>query len=239
MPDAGGIRLREIWIIKVGKARLASGVLRLRTGGKSFLLFEFLLLFAGVPALILLVRDRWMMIAILWGGSMLAYVYNKKSSLRDDGPRAPLGGMIKRVLVRFAFIAPLVTILVWAASPEDFLSFPRENPRTWLLVMALYPLLSVWPQEVLYRAVIYKRYSTVFGEGRVYIIASALAFGYMHIIFLNWIAVAMTLVGGYIFAEDYRKGRSLALVSIEHALYGCLIFTVGLGKFFYVGAAWG
>ncbi len=212
------------------------GVLHLRTGGKSFLLFEFLLLFAGVPALILLVRDRWLMIAILWGGSMLAYVYLRKAS---DGPLAPFGGMIKRVLVRFAFIAPVVTILVWAASPGDFLSFPRENPRTWLLVMALYPLLSVWPQEVLYRALIYKRYSPVFGEGRGYIIASALAFGYMHIIFLNWIAVAMTLVGGYLFAEDYRQGRSLALVSIEHALYGCLIFTVGLGRFFYVGAAWG
>ncbi|MEZ4546342.1 MAG: hypothetical protein R3B51_00830 [Thermodesulfobacteriota bacterium] len=71
----------------------------------------------------------------------------------------------------------------------------------------------------------YKRYSPVFGEGRAYSSPSALAFGYMHIIFLNWIAVAMTLVGGYLFAEDYRQGRSLALVSIEHALYGCSPFS--------------
>ncbi len=179
------------------------------------------------------------MIAILWGGSILAYIYLRMSRRPDEGPSASFCGMLKIILQRFAVIAPLVTILVWVTSPEDFLSFPRENPRIWMMVIFLYPLLSVWPQEVLYRALIYKRYAPVFGEGRGYLIASALAFGYMHIIFLNWIAVAMTLAGGFIFADNYRKGRSLALVSIEHALYGCLIFTVGLGRFFYVGAAWG
>ncbi|HML93977.1 MAG TPA: CPBP family intramembrane metalloprotease [Thermodesulfobacteriota bacterium] len=211
----------------------------MRPYGKSLLLAEFFVLFTAVPALIVFLRERWLMIALLWGGSMLAYVYLRKTRRPDEGPRASFGEMMKRILLRFAVIAPLVTILVWTTAPDDFLSFPRENPRIWILVMALYPLLSVWPQEILYRALIYKRYAPVFGEGRGYLIASALAFGYMHIIFLNWIAVVMTLVGGFIFADNYRKRRSLALVSIEHALYGCLIFTVGLGRFFYVGAAWG
>jgi uncharacterized protein len=211
----------------------------LRPGPKWLLLSEFLLLFTAFPALILFLRERWLMIALLWGGSVIAYVYLRIARRPDEGRRVPFRDMIKRVLVRFAVIAPVITILVWALAPGDFLSFPRENPRIWILVMTLYPLLSVWPQEVLYRALIYKRYAPVFGEGGGYIIASALAFGYMHIIFLNWIAVAMTLVGGYIFADDYRRGRSLALVSMEHALYGCLVFTVGLGRFFYAGAAWG
>lgn len=211
----------------------------MRPGPKWLLLSEFLLLFTAGPALILFFMERWLMIALLWGGSILAYIYLRMSRRPDEGPRASFRGMLKIILVRFAVIAPVVTILVWATSPEDFLSFPRENPRIWMMVIVLYPLLSVWPQEVLYRALIYKRYAVVFGEGRGYLIASALAFGYMHIIFLNWIAVAMTLAGGFIFADNYRKGRSLMLVSIEHALYGCLIFTVGLGRFFYVGAAWG
>jgi membrane protease YdiL (CAAX protease family) len=204
----------------------------LRPGPKWLLLSEFLLLFTAVPALILFLRERWLMIALLWGGSILAYIYLRMSRRPDEGPRVPFRDMIKRVLARFAVIAPVVTILVWALAPEDFLSFPRENPRIWILVMTLYPLLSVWPQEVLYRALIYKRYAPVFGEGRGYVIASALAFGYMHIIFLNWIAVAMTLVGGYIFADNYRKGRSLALVSMEHALYGCLVLPSGSGDSF-------
>lgn len=31
--------------------------------------------------------------------------------------------------------------------------------------------------------------------------------------------------------------RSRRVICIEHSLYGCLIFAVGLGRFFYTGAA--
>ncbi|GBR19081.1 hypothetical protein AA3271_0383 [Gluconobacter japonicus NBRC 3271] len=70
------------------------------------------------------------------------------------------------------------------------------------------------------------------------IVASAVAFGFAHILFLNWIAVGMTLIGGVLFASDYSRHRSLTLTCFEHSLYGCLIFTVGLGRFFYTGEAW-
>ena len=49
----------------------------------------------------------------------------------------------------------------------------------------------------------------------------------------------MTAAGGWLFARDYARHRSLTLVCLEHAAYGCVIFTVGLGRFFYSGAAWG
>jgi membrane protease YdiL (CAAX protease family) len=45
----------------------------------------------------------------------------------------------------------------------------------------------------------------------------------MHVIFPHWLASAMTLVGGFLFASTYRKERSLALCCAEHALYGRLI----------------
>jgi hypothetical protein len=40
------------------------------------------------------------------------------------------------------------------------------------------------------------------------------------------------------FAGDYARRRSLGLACLEHGLYGCLIFTIGLGRYFYTGAAW-
>jgi membrane protease YdiL (CAAX protease family) len=123
--------------------------------------------------------------------------------------------------------------------PGSFLSFPRERPGLWVLVMVLYPLLSVWPQEMVYRAFIYHRYAPIFGASGGYILASALAFGYMHIIFINPAAVALSVPGGWLFARNYARNRSLALASVEHALYGCLIFTTGLGRFFFTGYAWG
>ncbi|MEU4707697.1 hypothetical protein AB0G00_14815 [Nocardia salmonicida] len=42
---------------------------------------------------------------------------------------------------------------------------------------------------------------------------------------------------GVLFATRYQRTRSLLTTSVEHALYGILMFTIGLGDFFYHGAA--
>ena len=55
----------------------------------------------------------------------------------------------------------------------------------------------------------------------------------MHIVFMNPVAVLLSLVGGFLFSATYSKTKSLLWVSVEHSLYGMLIFTLGLGKFFY------
>ena len=78
----------------------------------------------------------------------------------------------------------------------------------------------------------------MFGGGGGFVAASALVFGYAHIVLLNGVAVAMTVPGGALLAWAYARHRRLHLVCLEHALYGCLIFTVGLGRFFFSGAAW-
>ncbi len=65
------------------------------------------------------------------------------------------------------------------------------------------------------------------------IIANALAFGYMHAVFRNPLAVVLALAGGALFAHTYDRTRSLCAVCFEHALYGCFIYTIGLGRYFY------
>jgi membrane protease YdiL (CAAX protease family) len=200
---------------------------------------EFIIIFIGAPLIILFARDKWLTVGLLWAGAAGAYFYHRRYGDDEARENTPFRESIKYVLVRFAVLAPVITAVTWIAMPESFLSFPRERPGLWALVMVLYPLLSVWPQEMVYRAFIYRRYAPLFGERGGYILASALAFGYMHIIFINSIAVAMSVLGGLLFARNYVRRRSLSLVSIEHALYGCLIFTVGLGRFFFTGYAWG
>ncbi len=140
------------------------------------------------------------------------------------------------VLLRFLFLGTLLTMFVRFAMPSEFLDLPRQHPALWLAIMLLYPLLSVWPQEVIFRRFFFARYHKIFGPGVV--AASALAFGFAHIIFLNWVAVAITIAGGAIFAVDYARYHRLGLACLEHSLYGCLIFTIGLGQYFYTGAAW-
>jgi hypothetical protein len=46
----------------------------------------------------------------------------------------------------------------------------------------------------------------------------------------------LTLVGGVLFGYHHALSRSLLLVSIEHALFGQVMFTVGLGRFFCHGS---
>ncbi|WP_460720095.1 CPBP family intramembrane glutamic endopeptidase [Nocardia heshunensis] len=120
---------------------------------------------------------------------------------------------------------------------EDLFALPRRNPLVWLAVMVLYPALSVYPQELIFRSFLFHRYAPVFGEGRAMVAASAAAFGYVHIVFGSWFSVAASTVGGWLFAARYLNSRSLFTASAEHALYGQLIFTVGLGRYFYHGAA--
>ena len=53
----------------------------------------------------------------------------------------------------------------------------------------------------------------------------------------HWEAVTISFIGGLIFAYRYTRTRSFLAVWLEHALYGDLIFTVGLGRFFFTGVA--
>lgn len=196
---------------------------------------QFAVLYLGLPLAILYLRDRGAAFMLLWGAAVLCFwVMHRQDELRHNaaGLRAGLRG----VLLRFAVLAPMITAAAWVTMPESFLSFPLQRPEMWVRVMLLYPILSVWPQEMIYRAFLYHRFGTLFGAG--FVVASALAFGFMHVILLNWVAVAMSAAGGLLIAGSYARHKSLTLSCLEHALYGQLVFTVGLGRFFYSGAAW-
>jgi membrane protease YdiL (CAAX protease family) len=111
----------------------------------------------------------------------------------------------------------------------------RPRPGFWALVMVLYPLFSAYPQELVYRAFFFHRYRLLFRTPRQMIWASSLAFAFLHIIFQNPIGVILTIPGGYLLSLTYQRTNSLVLTGIEHALYGNLVFTVGLGLYFYRG----
>jgi uncharacterized protein len=103
--------------------------------------------------------------------------------------------------------------------------------------MVLYPLLSVVPQTLIYRAFLFERYREIFRGQAVLIAASAVSFAWLHIALRNWVAPLLTLPAGLLFAWRYARTHSLAASAFEHALYGCAVFTLGLGAYFYTGAA--
>ena len=139
---------------------------------------------------------------------------------------------LKDVLLRFSVSAVGLLALVLMLFPERLFEFPRATPLRWAALLAVYPVISVYPQELLYRAFFARRYHSLFPRMQVSLLVSALVFAWLHMIFRNHFAVILTLVGGWFFAQTYERTRSLRLVCFEHALYGTLIFTIGLGNYF-------
>jgi membrane protease YdiL (CAAX protease family) len=142
---------------------------------------------------------------------------------------------LPQVMALWAVGALLLAGLVYLVAPEGLFGLLRERPMLWAAIMIGYPVLSVVPQNLVYRAFLFHRYRALFPTPTPMIAASAVAFSFAHVLFHNWVALAITLVGGVIFARTYARTRSLKLVCIEHALYGCAAFTVGLGSFLYHG----
>lgn len=148
---------------------------------------------------------------------------------------ASVGRESIRILVVFLVLGGLLTTATAVLSPETWLNLPRSRPVLWAVIMVAYPLLSVYPQELIWRAFFFHRYRLLFPGRWAMILASSLAFGYVHVLFLSPLAVVLTVVGGVLFAWTYERTGSILASSIEHALYGCLIFTIGLGEHFYAG----
>ncbi|MCZ7592920.1 MAG: CPBP family intramembrane metalloprotease [Kiritimatiellae bacterium] len=137
--------------------------------------------------------------------------------------------------LRLLAATPFLLALTWLLVPQLWFAFPRQHPGWWAVVMALYPFLSAWPQEFVYRRFFFWRYTAILGRGAMRLVVNALVFGWLHLIFWNAPALILGSIGGWIFARTFERSRNLTLVWIEHALYGMIAFTIGLGRFFYNG----
>ncbi|MDX2074443.1 MAG: CPBP family intramembrane glutamic endopeptidase [Alphaproteobacteria bacterium] len=204
-----------------------------------YLLFaEFFLIFGGLPLLLLLEQERSVRFTVLWVFAFYGLwrlCRNGKFSLKSEWNWPEVAKGISRVLRRFAPCAIVLVGMLFVLLPDRALSLPLERTRLWLLILLLYPLLSVLPQEILYRSLFHSRYAALFSSRTTIFIVAGLVFGWAHIIFENWVAVFLCTIGGVLFSDTYLRHRSLALVWVEHSLYGCFIFTIGLGTYFYNG----
>ncbi|HRQ73155.1 MAG TPA: CPBP family intramembrane metalloprotease [Phycisphaerales bacterium] len=200
---------------------------------------ELLAMFVAGPTLYAAVDPGpgWLFPALwAWAGACLWLLLRDPTFDRRQlwNARAALGARTA-VMASFVPLGVGIGLAVAVFDAESLFSLPRRRPELWATIMLLYPLVSVYPQEVIFRVFFFHRYGTLFARPGAMIAASALAFGFVHIVFGNWIAVAMTLIGGTLFAATYARTRSALAASIEHALYGCLVFTIGLGEYFYSG----
>lgn len=200
---------------------------------------ELVAVFIGLPTLFLLGILPLRVLTTLWTFALLSwFLLSRDPSFEPTAPwrLRGLSREVRRTLLRFLLCAVLLTSACWWANPPWFLGLIRERPLLWAAIMVLYPILSVAPQGIIYRTFFVHRYQDLVPAGWPMVIASALAFAYSHIVFGNPVAIGLTVVGGLLFAQTYQTTRSGIIASLEHALYGCLIITLGMGHFlFYRG----
>ena len=217
---------------------------------KLFLAAELALLMFGVPLVLWLWLPPRAIPSVVLGMAILCYIIARKvdhhyARARDADPqyarrswnwRMINRANLKPILLRFMVCSTILGAFTYTQHREMLFGFVSERPMIWVIVMVLYPVVSVVPQEIIFRRYVFIRFGQWLQPPVVLILVSGLGFGFAHVIFDNWLAPALCAIGGLMFASTYQKTRSLALVCLEHALYGNFIFTVGLGRFFYHGA---
>ncbi len=196
---------------------------------------EFAALFVGLPLVMALgIPASWLWPVIVGMTAAAALLLSRTPGFRW---RSLTEGAIDWRMVGVVALVTAVAcgVLVWALVPGQALSLPRRAPGLWLMILLLYPILSALPQEVIFRALFFERYGALFGSERRAVIVNGLVFGLAHLMFWNWVAVTLCLAGGVVFAVGYRRNGFPQAVLL-HAICGGIVFTSGLGLFFYHGA---
>ncbi|WP_262733415.1 MULTISPECIES: CPBP family intramembrane glutamic endopeptidase [Gaetbulibacter] len=135
----------------------------------------------------------------------------------------------RETLIKLAIIAVLTTLFVWFTDNARLFEVLLNKPLLWLVILFVYSVFSVYPQELIYRTLFFERYAVLFQSTSFAIVLNAVVFSLAHIMFKSTLVLVLTFLGGLLFALTYTKTKSTLLVSIEHAIYGSWLFTVGMG----------
>lgn len=182
----------------------------------------------GIPVFIALIP----VLAII----LIVLLFDRTFSLRRELSRGFSLGQLGAILLVFAIGGGIVATYVAEYLPSLFLEFPRNRPETYQRIMLLYPLMSVIAQELVYRTFFFHRYGLLFGRASwLAILLNGALFGLGHIVIGTPLAIYGSAAIGVLFAWRYAITRSFWAVFIEHTLWGWLVFTIGIGRFFFTG----
>lgn len=199
---------------------------------KAYKLTELILFFVVLPVSFLFEYP----IAIKAGLVLLGFIYILIVLFRFTDTKFRIKKDInwkqfwKSTAIKFLVIALVTTCYVYFIDSSLLFFVPLNNPLLYVAILGIYTVLSVWPQEVIYRTFFFERYSELFGNKNSILWLNAFVFSLAHIFFKNTLVLVLTFIGGLLFALTYMKTKSTTLVSIEHALYGNWLFTVGMGQ---------
>lgn len=198
-----------------------------------FLILEFIVFYVFIPFIVNKYFEGWYKIiplVLIAGTFLLLLITDPEFDNRVFTRfRKDYAG---KSAVRILIISLLLIWFTWWIYPNLFLSFPLKNFPNYLITFFLYPVASVFPQEIIYRVYFFHRYESLIPEKYLLMLSNAVIFGLTHFIYANWVAPIATFLVSWVFIYNYYQTKSWLNVSLEHYLYGILMFTIGFGYFF-------
>lgn len=201
-----------------------------KTLPKNRLWLEWVTFFVVVPLLLLI--PQWLIFNLILIGLCLIYIVYQS---HQQGYFKEIFIWKKRahsisIWLRFLTFAVVSAVAIYWYRPELLFSPIINNWSLWLFILGVYTLMSVLPQEFLYRVFYQKRYGQLFSNRILEITTNALIFSLAHLFLLNGLVLILTFIGGWLFYFNYQKNKSYLLVCTEHAAYGIWIYTLGAGQ---------
>ena len=196
------------------------------------LYIESILLFILLPVSFLWAYPFYLkvLVAVAAFVYVLIVLFRVEKPKRTSISRTEWISWVKRTTIVFGCICVASIFYVYTFAPAQLFYVPIHKTKLYVLILGVYTVLSVWPQEIVYRTFFITRYRLLFSNNTQRIFINALVFACAHLFLRNLLVLIITFVGGLLFAYTYIKKPSTLLVSIEHALYGNWLFTVGLGN---------
>lgn len=195
-------------------------------------LIELIILFIGIPISFALEFSIFIKAII----GILGFTYVIYVLLRIEKNKFMISDSLnwrkfcKQTLLKFIVIAIVTLLYMWFVDRSNLFNVIRNRPILWGIILFIYALFSVYPQELIYRTFFFQRYEAMFKSDIQFILINAILFSLAHLFFRNALVMLLTFFGGILFALTYKNTKSTVLVSLEHTIYGCWLFTVGMGE---------
>lgn len=209
----------------------------MRRYGRIGLAIEFVILFFGIPTLIYLDQDFIHPSIIILPVLVFIFFLLRRNSefrwkelTRWQIPRKVL--YVNVVLILLAALMMLGYVLLFDRG--NLFNLPRANIWLYLALCIFYPAFSAFGQEIIYRTFLSRRYSGIFRQAWLFVVASAVTFSFMHIVYYDPVSMILTFIGGLYFALNYHITRSVLFTSVLHGIFGIMIFGVGMGQYFWL-----
>ena len=203
---------------------------------KKKLAIEFLIIFCLIPLGVILV-NIFVSNQKIFVFLPLFLVFFLSLYLLKKTPSFSFNSLKKKIDWKFFFLISLVFIIsgffyTMILDRNLLFNLPKNYFFLWVAVMIFYPIFSVIPQEIIFRVLFFERYSCLFKNQFLYLILNSIIFAYIHLVFQNFHAFFITLITSPIFAYAYIN-KSFKTCFLTHTIGGQLVFTYGLGNFFY------